>query len=277
MEQSAAGRRWVVIDSFPESAVRYRGVYSIVCVDVFTASTTLASSLAQGRRSFAATSREEAERFSRALATERPILAGEIDGNGLLGGEMLDSPAQIERRGEIERPLVHYSSPTGELLAACGHQAPEIYVTGLRNLGATARLLAARARNVAILGAGYHSEFSCEDQFACAQLAYRLIEHGFELGDLRSMEIVRRWRDADPSLLSWGNSAAALRRQRRGEDIDFVLAHFDDLPWACRYEANGEITRVAVTEATSIEDEPRASSEGGEGRDRIRSVGEPAS
>lgn len=246
-------RRRIVIDSFPESAVRYSGLYAVVGIDVLTASTTLLTSLAQGRRTFVARTPRRA--FELGAGVESALLAGEDPGRLSEipdGFELRDSPAALARIGSVERPLVLCSSPGSELLTNAAQAAPKsfaTYVCGLRNLGATAMALASIPANVAILGAGHHSEFSCEDQFACAKLAHRLMDLGYTITDLRSMEIVRRWRDADPSLLAWGNSAAALSKAGRREDVEFVLAHYDDLPFAGRMRATGELALETATEA----------------------------
>jgi phosphosulfolactate phosphohydrolase-like enzyme len=254
-EEMGTARRRIVIDSFPESAVRYSGLYAVVGVDVLTASTTLLTSLAQGRRTFVAKTSRQAFELVEGLGNA--ILAGE-DPARLSetpdGFELRDSPAALARIGTDERPLVLRSSPGSDLLASAartGWGTVATYVSGLRNLGATAKALSAVPANVAIIGAGYHDEFSCEDQFACAKLAQRLMDLGYVISDLRSMEIVKRWCDADPSLIAWGNSAAALSKAGRREDVEFVLAHYDDLPFTARMRPTGELSLETATEAAA--------------------------
>jgi hypothetical protein len=74
-----------------------------------------------------------------------------------------------------------------------------------------------------------------------------LIERGFESEDLRTTEIISRWHEADPSLLTWGNSAAHLRRANRAGDVDFAITHYDDLPIVCRAQES----EVKVVETSS--------------------------
>ncbi|MGH9322533.1 MAG: 2-phosphosulfolactate phosphatase [Vicinamibacteria bacterium] len=270
-EETATARRRIVIDSFPESVVRYSGSHAVVCIDVLTASTTLVTSLSETRPTFIAPSRAAAIQIAAGLtghagqagqaSQARPILAGEAAGRPseiLQGFELLDSPSALAKVGANERPLVLHSSAACDLISGAALEASETYVCGLRNLDATARALASRSRNVAIIGAGYHSEFSCEDQFACAHLAQRLLDLGYALGDPRSMEIVRRWSDADLSFLAWGNSAAALRKAGRAEDVDFVLAHYDDLSFAARARPRGEIAIEIPFEASVGSAQPPA-------------------
>jgi phosphosulfolactate phosphohydrolase-like enzyme len=86
---------------------------------------------------------------------------------------------------------------------------------------------------VALLAAGWHEELSCEDQMAAAWIAARLLDAGFEAEDRHTADVVRRWSGISPALAGWGNSAAQLRREGRGDDVDFVLAHVDDLERPC--------------------------------------------
>ena len=45
----------------------------------------------------------------------------------------------------------------------------------------------------------------------------------------RTADIVRRWSGIPASLAGWGNSAAQLRRTGRGDEVDFVIGHLDDV------------------------------------------------
>jgi phosphosulfolactate phosphohydrolase-like enzyme len=104
-----------------------------------------------------------------------------------------------------------------------------VFVASFRNLAATADTLA-RYDHVALLAAGCREEFSCEDQMAAAWIAERLMREGFEPEDPRTSDIVRRWSGIPASLAGWGNSAAHLRRAGRGDEVDFVIGHVDDVP-----------------------------------------------
>ena len=105
---------------------------------------------------------------------------------------------------------------------------------------------------VALLAAGCREEFSCEDQMAAAWIAGRLVDCGFEPEDRHTADIVRRWSGIAPALAGWGNSAAQLRREGRGDEVEFVLAHVDDVNRACRCEGN-EVRLETVTEPVDAE------------------------
>jgi len=225
-------KRVVTIDAFPESAFRHLERDAIICIDVIRTTTTLVSSVSQGRLSFTAPNVERALELASCL--DSPLLAGEVDGCKPEGFTLEDSPSAILARKDVWRPLVLLSTPGTKLIAntaAC----PAVYIASFQNLSATAEHVAAQHDRVALLGAGAQGEFSCEDQMAAAWLAQKLVEWEFEPEDMPTAELIDRWSDADISLTSWGNSAASLRSAAQLEDLDFVLGHVDDLDLVCCY------------------------------------------
>jgi hypothetical protein len=86
---------------------------------------------------------------------------------------------------------------------------------------------------------------------AAAWIAQRLLDLGFEAEDRRTGEIVRRWSGIAPALAAWGNSAAQLRREGRGQEVDFVLAHVDDVDSPCRCE-DGEVRLEETTVGAAL-------------------------
>ena len=73
---------------------------------------------------------------------------------------------------------------------------------------------------------------------AAAWIAERLLQRGFEAEDRRTADVVRRWTGIAPSLAGWGNSAAQLRRAGRGDEVDFVIGHVDDVALVCLCDGN---------------------------------------
>jgi 2-phosphosulfolactate phosphatase len=242
-------RRTVKIDAFPTSAFRYLDHDAIACIDVIRATTTVATSLAAGRRTYVTATPEEA--FALASRLTRPLLSGEVGGIMPEGFEIQNSPAAVHGRDDVDRPLVLVSSSGTPLLAnACGGQAV-VYAACLRNLEATVEELTDYDR-VALLGAGSRNEFRCEDQMAAGKIAARLIERGFVAEDMGTEQMAERWAEAEVPLITWGKSAEYLRRSRQHKDLDFVLAHVDDLAFACRFdglEAHAERTEPAAAPA----------------------------
>ena len=242
-------RPTVVIDAFPDSPFRRRGSDAIACIDVMLATTTLVSAAAEGRRAFAAAGAEDAhallERFRDA------IVAGEPEAG--VPGEPLppDGPCALARLTTDKRPLVLVSPPGTALIANAAEGAGTVFLACFRNLSATAAALAGYER-VALLAAGCREEFSCEDQMAAAWIAERLLELGFAAEDRLTADMVRRWTGIAPALAGWGNSAAELRRRGRNEEVDFVIAHVDDVDRACLCEGREALfARGSVETAAS--------------------------
>jgi phosphosulfolactate phosphohydrolase-like enzyme len=238
-------RRTVIIDAFPDSAFRHRERDAVACIDVMLATTTLVTAALQGRRAFVAATLDEL----RALTTRLPhaLVAGGLD--GALPGEfdIPDGPCALLRMERDRRPLVLASGPGTELLAnAAGGGV--VLVASFANLSATAAALA-RYDRVALLAAGCREEFSCEDQMAAAWIAERLLFEGFEAQDRRTAEIVRRWSGIPTSLASWGNSAAQLRHEARGEEVDFVITHADDVKSPFVFEGGEVCMEASLLEA----------------------------
>jgi phosphosulfolactate phosphohydrolase-like enzyme len=227
-------RRTFVIDAFPDSAFRHRERAAVACIDVMLATTTLVTAAAQGVRARVASSPEDLGTATRGL--EGPIVAGHLEGVSPGVFALPDGPCALLRLGAGDRPLVLASPPGTELVVNAAGGGP-VFLACFRNLSASASALAAHSR-VALLAAGCREEFSCEDQMAAAWIAARLVGSGFEPEDRRTAEIVRRWSGIPPALAGWGNSAAQLRREGRGDEVEFVLSHVDDVDRACRYDGN---------------------------------------
>jgi 2-phosphosulfolactate phosphatase len=235
----------VVIDCFPESAVRYREAYAIVAVDVIRATTTATTAVHMGRRVFPARTTDEA--FTLAARLSEPLLVGELGGNMPFGFHETNSPAAIAQRTDTHRPMILVSSSGTELiLNASGGQA--VYLACLRNYSAVARLAARRHSRVAVIGAGTRGRFRREDQMGCARVAGPLIDAGFAPETGETVECVGRWRDADLEAIRGGQSADYLRRSGQEADLEFVLQHIDDLetvPALVHGELVGAETSVA--------------------------------
>ncbi len=225
---SAAGRTFL-IDAFPDSAFRHRERDAVVCIDVMLATTTLVTASRAGRRVFVAGDLQEAQRLKAAFPDARVAHGREVAASPLF--TLTDDPRVWEAEVGDGRPLV-VLSPGGTTLIARAADAGPVFLGSFRNLSATATALAGRKR-VALLCAGFHDEWSCEDQMAASWIALRLLEQGFTAEDRRTEDVVRRWKGIAPSLAGWGNSAAWLRHEGRSEEVEFVMHHVDDVTRAC--------------------------------------------
>lgn len=243
----------VVIEWLPESIGRYRRGWAIVAVDVIRATTTAVTAAASGRRCFPAPTAEAALSIARRL--RNPILAGDSTAAGCAVFEMENSPAQIAGRGDIDRPLVLVSSSGTKIIhAAMGSEA--VYLGCFRNHSAVVNHLAGRHARIAVFGAGKRSEFREEDQICCAWIASALMRNGYRSEDQRTGAIVSRWRDASPNACLCSRSVAFLRRTNQLHDLDFILAHIDDVQAVFEVRA-GEVKKA--TRPASVTCRPRIS------------------
>ena len=223
-------KRSLIIDCFPESAERYLSTHAIVAIDVIRATTTATTALALGRRVLPARTTDEASIIAATLS--HPLLAGELGGNTPYGFDLTNSPAQIASRTDVERPMVLVSS-SGTQLILTAAECPGVYLACLRNYAAVAAYVGRRHSQVAIIGAGTRGQFRREDQIGCALVAERLLAAGYEPENQQTLQYVARWTsmsaDARLEAIRGGRSADYLRRSGQDEDLEFVLAHVDDL------------------------------------------------
>jgi len=216
----------VVIDFLPESVSRYRQGWAVVVVDVIRATTTAVTAVAGGRRCFPAPSVEAAQ--SLAHFFDAPLLAGESSGDLPAGFEMDNSPAQVAHRKDTYRPLVLVSSSGTRAIHEAG-RCEAVYIACFRNYSALPEYLAGRHDQVAVIGAGSKGEFREEDQICCAWIAARLIGKGYSPGNRQTDSVTERWSNAPPDACLCSRSVDFLRRTNRLNDLDFILAHIDDI------------------------------------------------
>lgn len=216
----------VVIDALPESAERYRRDCAIVVVDVIRATTVATTAVSKGWRVYPAKTTDDASRI--AVTLNNPLLVGELGGNKPYGFDITNSPAQIAVRNDVHRPMVLVSSSgTQLLLNAAG--APAVYVACFRNFSAVARHLIGRHQRIAVLGAGTRGQFRREDQMGCAWVAEKLLNAGYTAETQQTRELVARWHKASTAEVRGTESAEYLERSGQLQDLEFVLAHIDDL------------------------------------------------
>ena len=237
-------RRTVVIDFLPESAARYRAGWTVVAIDVIRATTTAITAAARGQRCLPVPTLDAASAVASVL--EQPLMCGELGGNMPFGWDLTNSPAQVSTLTETERPLVLLSS-SGTQLVHNAARADALYLACLRNYGATVAHLAARYPRVAVIGAGTRGEFREEDQRCCALIAGGLARAGFTVGDDTTQMVLDRWRGR--AVTDWQESRSVdyLRRSGQLRDLDFILAHVNDLDRVFAVEEGEVVARRPVT------------------------------
>lgn len=236
-------KRTVVIDCFPESGQRYPAPCAVVAIDVIRATTTATTAVHAGRRVFPARAADDALVIAGSLVN--PLLVGELGGNMPYGFDITNSPAQIARRSDLNRPMVLVSSSGTQLMLNAAECSDAVYLACLRNYSAVARHLAGRHARIAVIGAGTRGQFRREDQFGCALVARQLVELGYAPENQATSAWIERWRDHSFDIIREGRSADYLRRSDQLDDLEFVLSHIDDLqtvPWL----ASGELVDAAM-------------------------------
>jgi phosphosulfolactate phosphohydrolase-like enzyme len=72
----------------------------------------------------------------------------------------------------------------------------------------------------------------------CGWVAELLVKAGHRPEDARTAEIIERWSGTPARACQTGNSAAYLRRSNQTHDLDFILAHVNDLDLVCSMDQN---------------------------------------
>jgi 2-phosphosulfolactate phosphatase len=234
-------RKKVVIDCFPESVEAYRNGYATVAVDVIRATTTAVTAVALGRKCFPVPSLEAAVPLAAKLPN--PLLVGELGGSMPYGFDLNNSPADLECRTDIHRPMILLST-TGTKVICGAQESQAMYVACLRNYTAQATHLVAYHPMVAVIGAGSRGEFREEDQLCCAWIAEILLAAGYEPQDTRTGAIIEQWSGVSVNVITDGASADYLRKSGQSRDLDFILTHVNDLDEVYRFE-RGQVMKHA--------------------------------
>jgi 2-phosphosulfolactate phosphatase len=235
-------RKTVVIDCFPESVPSYRDGYVIVAIDVIRATTTAVTAVALGRKCFPVPSLEAAVPLAAKLTN--PLLVGELGGSMPYGFDLNNSPADLEARTDIHRPMILLTTSGTRVI--CGAQEWQaVYVACLRNYTAQITHLAERHPRVAVIGAGSRAQFREEDQLCCAWIAEGLLKLGYEPQDARTAAIIEQWSGAPLDTITQGASAEYLHKSGQLRDLDYTLAHIDDLQEVYRFE-RGQVVRAVA-------------------------------
>lgn len=233
-------RNSVVIDCFPEAALRYRQGYAVVAIDVVRATTTAITIAASGSRCFPVATLAAAAEMNERLPYA--LLAGEQRGIKPAGFDINNSPTEFLAYPEVGRPVILLSS-TGTRLCHEAVHADAVFLACLRNYESVATHLAANFPNVALIGAGSRGEFREEDQLCCAWIAERLLHFGYTAKDRNTLEIVRRWSGKPADAWICNQSANYLRNSGQLADLDFILKHVADLSTPFML-LNGEVVMV---------------------------------
>lgn len=219
-------RKTIVIDCFPDSVRNYRHGYTVVAIDVIRATTSAITVAAGGGRCFPVASGVDAHCLAKTL--KNPLLAGEIGGDLAPGFEINNSPAELASRNLVGRSVILLSS-SGTRLITQAKGCDAVHLACLRNYGYVAGYLADYCERVALIGAGSRGEFRKEDQMCCAWIARELAAKGYVAENRMTSDLIYRWSAEGPEAMLKGKSADYLRRSGQVRDLEFILAHINDL------------------------------------------------
>ena len=91
---------------------------------------------------------------------------------------------------------------------------------------------------------GSRGQFREEDQLCCAWIAEGLLAAGYEAENAQTLSIVERWSGAPLEAMTSGASTEYLRKTGQTRDLDFILAHVNDLDEIYRFE-RGQVIKHA--------------------------------
>jgi 2-phosphosulfolactate phosphatase len=198
---------------------------AVVAIDVIRATTTAITAVAMGRRCYPVATVEQAREVAKSVPGA--LLVGELGGVMAAGFDMTNSPAELAARAD-RQPIVLLSSSGTQLINGInGREA--VFLACFRNYRATVRALARQGRSVHVIGAGTRGQFREEDQMCAAWIATGLVDQGFCAYDRRTAELIQRWKHAQKNDFLTSESVSYLKRSNQTRDLDFILAHFDDI------------------------------------------------
>jgi 2-phosphosulfolactate phosphatase len=248
-------RQTFLIDSLPESAVRYREGCVVVAIDVIRATTMAITAAALGRACYPVDSLDAAFRLSRLL--QGALLAGEINGDKPSGFDMNNSPAELSERSDISHPLILLSS-SGTRLIVNARGCGVLYLACFRNSSSTGRrLVSENYKRIALLGAGSRGEFREEDQICCAWIGAQLVQAGYLPENETTVRVLNHWANAKASDCLHSRSVDYLRRTGQLADLRFILERIDDLDETFIVQ-NGEVVMVTPDSRLIRELDPMA-------------------
>lgn len=216
--------------------------WATVAVDVLRATTTAVTAVAAGHRCFPVASIESALPVAARLTD--PLLVGELGGHMPYGFHLQNSPVEMERRRDSGRPVILLSTSGTRLLCEAA-AAGTAYAACLRNARVQADWLIEHHRRVLLLAGETRGEFREEDRLCCARIARDLIGAGYAPASAFVEEIVKQWSEAPDDSFLDGHSVRYLTDTGQYHDVEFTLAHVNDLDGVYKMR-DGELVQVGA-------------------------------
>lgn len=201
---------------------------SVVIVDAFRASTTIAVLVSRGARVIPVAS------ISEAADTRADFRIGERGSAKVAGFDFGNSPTEALQSQIPDGSTVVLSTTNGTRIIQAAAGAPAILTGAFVNARAVADELVdeIRATAVVVVGCGWEGRRASEDESAAGAILHRLEERGARL-DGRAWRVVEGYLTRPASLLRDNSAARRLKRLRYERDLDFCLVE-DTVPVAPR-------------------------------------------
>jgi 2-phosphosulfolactate phosphatase len=221
----------------------FRGAGSdsaVVAVDVFRASTTIVTALANGARFvLPAADVEQALKLIEPYAANEALLGGERDCQKIEGFRLGNSPREYARE-TVAGKVVIFTTTNGTNALLAARDAGAVLIGCFLNFSAVART-AAEWPAVTILCAGNDGQLSLEDFICAGGLVARLAKKTSALGDaaLAARAAYRQVKDNLPQVLLASEHAQRLADLGFKPDLDLAL-RLDAVPTVPRF-ADGRV------------------------------------
>ncbi len=206
-----------------------RAGWTVVVVDAFRASTTIAVLVSKGARVVPVASIEDTRSYPGA-----DFRVGERGSAKVAGFDFGNSPTEILDAEVPPGSTVALSTTNGTRVVEAATGAPAILTGAFVNASALADELADRrhSKPVVVVGCGWEGRRASEDEAAAGAILHRLEERGANL-DERARRVVEGYLLRPANLLRNNSAARRLRRHEYERDQDFCLAE-DTVPVAPR-------------------------------------------
>lgn len=192
---------------------------SVVVVDTYRASTTIAVLVAHGAQVVPVASIEEAERYP------ADFRIGERGSAKVQGFDFGNSPTEVAEARIPPGSTVVLSSTNGTRIIDAAHGSPAVYIGAFVNTRAVAEALLRSATansRVVVVGCGWRGRRSSEDESAAGEILACLHKGGADL-DERAARIVRDHHERPRKALLNNTAARRLKRLGYERDLEFCL------------------------------------------------------
>jgi 2-phosphosulfolactate phosphatase len=207
---------------------------TVVVVDIFRATSTMVTALANGVEGIRPL--EDLEQCRR-MAGSGYVTAGERNGKKEVGFELGNSPLSYLGDAYKGRKVAMTTTNGTVAIERSKKHAAEILIGAFLNLQATADYLRSKKRAVLILCAGWKGKFNLEDSLYAGALA-SLLHYPYDCDGTLAMESLYRQVSGDiGGFLKKASHAKRLQNQNIEADIDFCLS-LDMYPLVVRLDGD---------------------------------------